>query len=544
MSGTARFQLPEPYIGNATTTGARGSWFWLCGFVLIFAALASQQGVDGSWDLRNYHIYNGEAALGNRSALDIAVAQQQTYFNPALDIIYALLRHRISSQSLLAVMAIPQGIAAFLAWRIALAVIPPATFHPKVLAALAVLFGATGAAGLPTLGTTMSEMIPACFVLGGLLLLVERRMGAPWRSAYAGLLFGIAVGLKLVIATALLGVGVALLMTPGHAAWQRIREAVPFGLGATVGLLLISGIWWLKLYHAYGNPLFPYYNNLFHSPWVAADRLTDDRFKPSGWVQAIFYPFYWGRYWQMLVTERWTRDPRFALAYVAIIIFVGFAVLRRFAFRKVLLQADSRASFLVIFFSATFVAWEAMFSILRYLAPIELLAGVVVVLPCLCLTLPARLRLAPHALLVGLLGMAATLTVYPVWDRGGKASVISQVVVPSLPDNSLVVLMSDAPMGYLAAYAPKTVPFVGANNNLVTPGQQTLLARQVEVTIRTHAGPLWGLESRQDHTGAADRTLAYYGLHRGDECAPVRSGLDSNDILMCPLYRISMIIDN
>ena len=52
-----------------------------------------------------------------------------------------------------------------------------------VVALLAVWWGRSGAAGLPTLATTMSEMIPASLVLGGLLLLldvVESRAPSSW----------------------------------------------------------------------------------------------------------------------------------------------------------------------------------------------------------------------------------------------------------------------------------------------------------------------------------------------------------------------------
>lgn len=202
------------------------TWPWLCLSVLIFAAIASQQGSDANWDFRNYHLYNGEAALGGRPSLDIAAAQQQTYFNPTLDIAYALLRRALNGSPalLLAAMAVPQGVAAFLAWRIAVAVIPGTVPYKRLLAALAVLFGATSAAGLPTLGTTMSEMVPACFMLGGLLALVDGQPGGRWRLAWAGLLFGVAAGLKLVLVTTGLGVGMALLLTPGRTLRQRAED--------------------------------------------------------------------------------------------------------------------------------------------------------------------------------------------------------------------------------------------------------------------------------------------------------------------------------
>lgn len=529
---------PNGLLPGVVQALASRNWHWLCMFVVVFAVLASRRGADATWDFRNYHLYIGEAVLGTRSALDIAVAQQQTYFNPALDIIHAWLRRALygSPGLLLAAMGVPQGIAAFLTWRIAAAVIPCGTSYRKALATLAVLFGATGAAGLPTLGTTMSEMIPACFMLGGLLILVERQPGARWRLAFAGALFGIAVGFKLVIAPTSIGAAAALLLTPGRTLRVRAREIVLFGMGAAIGFLLVGGPWWLHLYQSYGNPMFPFYNNLFRSPWVPPDRMTDDRFKPVGWLRALFYPFYWGVRGQTLVTEVWARDPRFAMAYAAIAGLAGIAALRHLAPANALSPANARATFLAIFFAVSFVGWEAMFSILRYLAPIELLTGVIVVVPFLLLAPWLRVKLAPHAALAGLFIMAAAWTVYPEWGHNAGLNSAAHIVLPPLQDSSLVILLDGAPLGYLATFASSTVQFVGANNSVVTPGQTTLLARQVETAIRMHTGPLWGIEDSRDPTkGVANTTLAYYGLSRGNECVQVLSSLDNDAARLCPL---------
>ena len=80
-----------------------------------------------------------------------------------------------------------------------------------------------------------------------------------------------------------------------------------------------------------------------------------------------------------------------------------------------------------------------------------------------------------------------------------------------------------------AAFAPPSVRFVGANSNLIQPGRPGLLAQQIETAIRSHAGPLWGLELPEGAPGQADETLRYYGLRRGPGCAPDRSNLDGTN---------------
>jgi hypothetical protein len=62
-------------------------FWWIC-FTIAFGIVAAMLQTDRSWDLRNYHFYNGFAAFYDRRALDIVPAQGQTMLFPSLDPIY------------------------------------------------------------------------------------------------------------------------------------------------------------------------------------------------------------------------------------------------------------------------------------------------------------------------------------------------------------------------------------------------------------------------------------------------------------------------
>src|SRR5271167_1435703 len=101
----------QPWIGPAS-----GQWLGvvaLASGVLLAAAIA---GPDASWDLRNYHLYNGYAWLHGRVGTDLDPAQMQTFHSPLLDIAYVLLLHASNQMPrlLAAVLAVPQSIAAVL----------------------------------------------------------------------------------------------------------------------------------------------------------------------------------------------------------------------------------------------------------------------------------------------------------------------------------------------------------------------------------------------------------------------------------------------
>ena len=542
---------------------ARWAPLLLC---LTIAALAGAlAGPDAGWDLRNYHLYNGMALLHGRVGFDLAPAQLQSFYAPDLDALYALALRALNAHPALldALLTLPHGLAAFLAWQVARGMLPAGTPGARGLAAAAVAIGITGAGGLPTIASPMSEMLPASCVLGALLL-VARPGGGPRSRLGAGVLAGIAVGLKLTAAPYAVGLAVAAGMTgvlrvppsswPGltrpsaperpcadgrvaprqddgagavaGSAAKCVRALAWFLSGAAAGAAVTGGWWWLWLWARTGDPVFPYFNQIFHSPWATAAANTDTRFLPRDTVQALAYPLFWAFTPSRLVSELPARDPRILLGWLAVL-----AIGARAAWRR-RWPAPGLVAPLAVWVVG-YTLWEAQFSILRYLATLELLSG-----PLLLAALgPPLARMPARRSIPALAALAAALaamTVYPGWGRAPAGPQAVSVRLPALVPGSLVVLLDPSPMAYAAAFAPRDVRFVGANNNLVRPGGGTALDHAVAAAIVHQAGPLWGLA---EDPKTANATLRAYGLARAPGCVRVRSNLDGNAILACPLTR-------
>jgi hypothetical protein len=504
-----------------------------------------RMGVDGSWDLRNYHIYNAFALLHKAPGTDLVPAQMQSFLSPTIDVVYYWIRAGLNPSPNLvdAIFGLPAAIAAVIAFRIGLLLLPhsrPGSVLTRrwLLVLLALLFGVTGSAGFPTIGASMTEMPAGCFVLGGLLVLLRTlNQERPWRwSAFvAGLLFGAAIGLKLTIMPFVIAGTVAFLLTTHGGIVARIGNMTGLGAGIAVGGALLGGLWWLHLYQLTGNPIFPYFNNVFRSPLGAPIAMEDNRFLPHGVVQALLYPFYWGFEKSTLVSEPSLRDPRIAFAGIALAAYAVTGVMRRF-------RPDSphaRAGLcLALFMAIGFVLWEAEFSIFRYLAPLELLSGFLILLALRPLLEQPSKRWLPLAGLSVLCLVTLPFTRYPQWGRTSPVGRVQSVLVPALPKGGMVLLLTGDPMAYIAAFTDPAIRFVGVNNNLVQPGGVTGVAKQVEAAVRAHTGPLWGLEI-PDSTGQAEATLDYYGLRRGGECTKVVSNLEGPGIHLCPLQRVA-----
>jgi len=75
-------------------------------------------------------------------------------------------------------------------------------------------------------------------------------------AAAAGLLIGIATGLKLVEVFYAVGFALVLLLLPGRPA-VRCARLLAGGAAGIAAVLLCAGFWFLTLKRATGNPLFP-----------------------------------------------------------------------------------------------------------------------------------------------------------------------------------------------------------------------------------------------------------------------------------------------
>jgi hypothetical protein len=265
--------------------------------LLGYFAVAARLGPDAGWDLRNYHLYDPYAILHGKFGYDIAPAQEQTFLAPQLDLIGYIARHFLNRHPELfnCVMSIPSAVATFLVFLISCRFIPQAVPGRIVLGVVIAIIGATGAAAMPTLATASSESIPVAFCLAGFLTILSlpdsARVGR--RLMLAGLLLGIAAGFKLTTLPYCLGAAAAVLAAPIQGFRRRSMAYLGFGVAGVVGALLIGSPWFVVLYAHYHSPLFPFFNQVFHAPDYLPLSMSDDRFKPHGVLQTIFYPFYW-----------------------------------------------------------------------------------------------------------------------------------------------------------------------------------------------------------------------------------------------------------
>src|SRR5258705_72055 len=157
----------------------------------------------------------------------------------------------------------------------------------------------------------------------------------------------------LVLNIASLSVRILFLAAQAKSAFST--RLIALAAGGLLGGLATAGWWWAFAWQHWGSPLFPLYNNIFHSPLITAETNADARFIPSSLVTAILYPFLWALpgswadklHLSVTVGESYVRDPRIAIALVCDL-FLLAGIWRRRSWR-----ADRNLAFIAIFFLAS-----------------------------------------------------------------------------------------------------------------------------------------------------------------------------------------------
>ena len=354
----------------------------LC-LVAVCALVAALLGQDANWDQLQYHYwYPWQLLHGGFTDPDLYGGRFQ---NPLPQVPFYLLVTSLPPVVAQAALGAIAGTAAVVARRIAARIIPASGGWLLALSTAAAAAGMVGAGFRSEVGTSYSDVWLATMLLGGLLLILR---GGLWPALWAGVLAGASVGLKYTSAPFAIA-AMAALLAISH---QRLARLGLWVLGAVVGWA-VTGAWWAwHLWRTYDSPVFPFWNTIFGSRWFPAESLTDERYGVSGTQEWLRWP------WDMAtgtarVLDLAVRDPRWlALGVILVLAAIGY-------------RGITRPAVAVITFAAIgTVVWLAVFGVLRYAIPAEMLVGVLVVW-ALTLVLSDRVAMGVAVVAVVLAGV-------------------------------------------------------------------------------------------------------------------------------------------
>lgn len=489
--------------------------------VVLPLLLTLSLGQDGNWDLRNYHLYNPHAWLHGRIGIDIAPAQLQTWHNPLLDVpLYLLVSAGASGLATSLWLTLPFMLALYLLLQLH-ARLSDAT--PSLASRLLLCLLAIGGASVRLeVGASMNDGFVAAGIMGALYILFRNQRTSLRDWCVAGLIAGAVAGLKLTAAIYCIAMAAAAVAAGSISGSPRRLLALL--VGGLLGFALTYGYWGWLMFDLHGNPVFPYFNQVFRSVDAPAEAFADLRFVPAGLVDAVLIPFRLAA-GSNLYAETSLRDPRLLLGMAAWLVLLATARVSDDRAASMAMRKRALASF----FFVSLAVWAWRYGIYRYVLPLEMLAGLPVLL---CLQ-----RIRPEWR-IGSIAATALLVVVatgrPAWPRDDFRSPMFIVDVPPLPEKSLVIISSQEPLAYAVLGIDDAVPVLSVYNNFMHPSKCSGLQFQSQSRIAGHDGPLWLLRRPSQFVDEGQRIAeSAYGLQASGDCKIVESSLGG--LLLCPM---------
>jgi hypothetical protein len=302
-----------------------------------------------------------------------------------------------------------------------------------------------------------------------------------------------------------------------------------------IGVVAMMGYWTVHLEHLTGNPLFPYFNDVFKSPLALTAPYRDMRFLPTHfWIAAAF---------PILFTLNWAiaddipfRDIRVALAYVTVIIAAIFWLVGRRS--KDPLVIPEAALPILAFAAVSYLFWLKLFAIYRYIVLLEMLGPLLLAIAIGLLPIRRRIQLITLAILF--LATAATTHVEYI-ERSPISDPFVDADVPKIqnPEKAMVLLTGNGPLGFLAPSFPRSIPLLRIDGWMVQPQDGTVLTRAMKARVVQHlarGGALFVLSDAYD-MGRARDALVGYGLRIDWQKCTVFDTNIIGDYEFCPLFK-------
>jgi hypothetical protein len=456
----------------------------LVGVVAI--ALPSLLGFDANYDQHNYHVLSGTRVLRGEwfDPLDLGLASLN---NPLVNVPYAFAVVHLPSRAVSLIFSLIAASVVFPLLAIVRLLLPGNARTLSLQRAFALLISLSGPMWLSELGTSFADAVLLPFTTASLWLVLRgRKVGNVANLIIGFALMGAVTGLKQTFAPFALALIIAAVTTEERKVGSLISTVLSSGLSTLVGFVITGGAWLLELWSRFRNPVFPYFNAFFRSPYFRRENWWDSRFDQRSIAKIVSLPFRLviGR---ANVAEAPIRDPRWFLVIVAFVATAGWSWRRRgestLQLRadpthadRVVSDSDERVRahvvrpwfgdldmavvrMLVIFTICGYALWAWQFGIARYALPSDVLSGLFLLIPIHALAGSTRdaSRWLALALLIGLLGSRPSRWGTVPYDQSPYRR---NTDLAELNAGSFLVLGTTEPSAYFAAEVPAGVRFV------------------------------------------------------------------------------------
>lgn len=439
-------------------------WLLFCFFILSAGLFAVGFGQDLNYDLLQYHFYNGYAFLHQRLTIDVGAGMIQTYLNPFFDVINYLLISLQQPRLVEFLFGAIAGAGGFLLYLIAkLFFANFSVRRQQGYTWVALAIGLSGATSITLINTTTNDTKMALLVLLAMYWLIQAAyVSRQFSYRYfilSALCAGLVTGLKLTAATYVVSLFIAffLLGSLKREHWQQCGIYIIFMM---LGFLIANGHWMYVLYQQFHNPFFPYFNNIFHSPFAPFSSFN----VPPTQVALPFYQYVFF-FWYVAVDARVAAEVALRDPHLLVLVILSCMALAKYAYQRYVKKSNAKMkvtnpviNFIITFFVVSYLLWVMIFAVYRYMLPLEWLSGILIVyVTTLIISSPRHQFYFLTTLFFALIFM----TQYPDWGNRHQYHVAYlDVGMPAMPANA-TVLLGTVPLAYVIPFFPNTIHFIG-----------------------------------------------------------------------------------
>jgi hypothetical protein len=309
----------------------------------------------------------------------------------------------------------------------------------------------------------------------------------------------------------------------------------------------------VKLQSQFGNPTFPFYNDIFKSAWAELHSHSDDRWLALSFGEALLRPFtlaYDNHYTQ---TQNLARDARYAVVY-ALLIFAAIT----WIVRRYLLANDARNGragrakfvftslspaerFLLIFFTVSYIVWQVKFSTIRYTAIAELIGPALIVVLTFALFRSGIVRTGVIALSLMIIVIALNPVQHERHPWGEKFWNVQLPAIPN-PEQAIVLMANTRPWGYLVPLFPHELRWLRLKSNFTEPAHTTKMQTEMRRVIDEHSGDIYLISrAHQQYYSWLEQdaqVLSQYGLSVDTQHAlPIVSPYSRPGLFLLPVKK-------
>lgn len=337
--------------------------FVSCGAVLFF-------GKDVNADAINYHAYAAFGLLEGRINVDFFPSGPQSYLNPVGYLPFYFFRQWFSDIWVSMALAVLHSTSIYAVVYLLNEFFEKSKDYYSYY--LAIVCALLTTVFWQVVGSSFVDAYVCALVLFGSLYFIRSFKSYSYRECCSNLMLsafflGLASGLKLTALLFCLAAGITLFVfsLKHPRKWKHLFMFTGCGV---FGFFLIEGWWAYLVYERTGNPFFPYFNNLFQSPFYPSQSIGNERFTPEGWVDALLFPIYAVMPAPWLYQELRAPDVRFFVFFLLL-----FAVL---IFRLKQIKANPSSAAAIIFYLMSYVLWLCTTGNGRYGIHLFLMPGI------------------------------------------------------------------------------------------------------------------------------------------------------------------------